>query len=103
MANFFPPGFWSATATVGMVVFFILGLDLFFGAKLMTFLSAKLNKSFQVDKMIMHALEDLKSSSDKSFDVDKSLIQGWGRFVMGGMLIFGAGSILLQLLPSLSK
>jgi hypothetical protein len=103
MANFFPPGFWSTTATIGMVVFFILGLDLFFGAKLMSFLSAKLNKSFQVDKIIMHALEDLKSTSDKHFDVDKSIIQGWGRFVMGGMLLFGAGSILLQILPNLSK
>ncbi len=103
MANFFPPGFWSTVATIGMIVFFVLGLDLFFGAKLMTFLSAKLNKSFQVDKIIMRALEDLKSTSDKHFDVDKSIIQGWGRFVMGGMLLFGAALIFLQILPNLSK
>lgn len=103
MINIFPPGFWSTTATIGMVIFFVLGVDLFFGAKIMSFLSSRLNKSFQVDKMIMHALEDLKNTSDKHFDVDKSLVSGWGRFVMGGMLLFGACTLLLQVIPNLSK
>lgn len=103
MDNFFPPGFWSTTAKIGMVVFIILGADLFFGAKLMSFLSSKVNRSFHVDKMILNALEELKNTSDKNFDVDKSLIQGWGRFVVGGMLFFGAGCIMLLLLPSLGK
>ncbi len=102
MEIFFPAGFWSTVAILGMVVFFVLGLDLFFGAKLMIFISARMNKSFQMDKIILQALEDLKSTSDKKFDIDRSLTQGWGSFVMGGLLLFGAFMIMVYLLPNLS-
>ncbi len=99
MAEFFPPGFWSTVCVIGMVVFFLFGVDLLFGAKVMIRISRTLDKKFHVDQAIMQALEDLKRRSDKEFNVDRSLMHGWGRFVMSGLLFFGALMILLNIMP----
>jgi hypothetical protein len=101
MENFFPPGFWKTVATLGMIVFFAFGVDLLFGARFVSFISVTLNKKFHVDQAIVQALNDLKKKSDREFDVDRSIMHGWGRFVMGGLLIFGGAFVLLSLLPRL--
>ena len=101
MDNFFPPGFWRAVAMVGTIVFFVFGVDLLFGARFVSFLSNAVNRKFHVDQVVVQALTDLKKTSDKEFDVDHSLMHGWGRFVMSGLLIFGAAVILMLLLPHL--
>lgn len=99
MNNFFPPGFWKMVAEIGMVVFFVLGVDLLVGSRLVTHMSRTMNKKFHVDQIVVHALEALKKNSDKEFDVDHSLLHGWGRFVMSGLLLFGGALILFSLLP----
>jgi hypothetical protein len=101
MAEFFPQGFWFNATVVGMVVFLVFGVDLLFGARLVMGLSRVLNKSFHVDQVLIHALEGLKKTSDRAFDVESHLLQGWGRFVVGGLLIFGAGMLMMNLLPNL--
>ena len=101
MDNFFPPGFWKTVAMIGMVVFFILGVDMFLGARMVIFLSKIFNRKFSVDQIMVQALTELKKTSDKEFDVDRSLMSGWGRFVMSGLLVFGGAIILVLLLPSL--
>jgi hypothetical protein len=101
MPNFFPPGFWKTVAELGMLIFFIFGVDLLLGARLVRFLNGSLNKRFQVDQQIINALQDLKKRSDKEFDVDNSLMHGWGRLVMIGLLLFGAALIFLSVLPNL--
>lgn len=99
MSDFFPPGFWSTVATVGMVVFFIFGVDLLFGSKLVSALSRVVNKRYQVDQAVVQALQELKKMSDREFDMEHALLHGWGRFVMSGLLLFGAALILLNVLP----
>jgi hypothetical protein len=84
-----------------MIVFFVFGVDLMFGARLVRFLSETANRKFQVDQAIIHALHELKKASDREFDVDSSLIRGWGRFVVSGLLFFGAVMILVNLLPKI--
>ena len=101
MANFIPLGFWAAVVMLGMVIFLVFGLDLLFGAKLFALVGRTVNKKFQVDRMIMHALDELKKTSDREFDVESSILRGWGRFVMSGLLIFGAVMLLMSVLPSL--
>ena len=101
MDNFFPPGFWRTVVMLGTTVFVVLGVDLLFGAKLVAFLSKFMNRKFQVDRLIVQALTELKQRSDKEFDVDHSLMHGWGRIVMSGVLIFGSALILTLLLPRL--
>ena len=101
MVQFIPPGFWKTVAMMGMALFFVLGVDMLLGAKMVMFLSKTVNRKFNVDKTLMQALTELKKTSDKEFDVDKSLLYGWGRFVMSGLLIFGGAVILTSLLPSL--
>lgn len=96
-----PPGFWPAVVMIGLVIFLVFGLDLIFGARLMTRVSRRVNKSFQVDQMIIRALDELKKTSDREFDVESSILHGWGRFVMGGLLLFGAGMLLINVLPVL--
>jgi len=99
MTSFFPVGFWSTVALMGMILFFIFGVDLLFGAKLMRFLSKIVNKKYQVDRTIENALMELKRVSDREFDLDSSLMRGWGRFVMSGLLFFGAVMIMVNVLP----
>ena len=101
MSDFFPPGFWKAVVASGMVVFFVLGVDLLFGARFVSFLSRYTNRKFHVDQMVVQALNELKKKSDKEFDVDRSLMSGWGRIVMGGLLVFGGAFMLMALLPRL--
>ena len=99
--DFFPAGFWPAVAMVGMVLFLVFGADLLFGSKLVTFLGRVANRKIQVDQLIIQALSNLKKASDKEFDMDKNLLYGWGRFVLSGLLFFGAALILINLLPRL--
>src|SRR3989338_5987502 len=101
MTSFFPAGFWSTVALMGMVVFFVFGVDLLFGAKLMGSLSKIVNKKYQVDRTIENALIELKKVSDREFDLDSSLMRGWGRFVMSGLLFFGAVMIMGNILPKI--
>ena len=101
MVNYFPPGFWRTVATTGMVIFFVFGVDMFLGARMVMFLSKTVNRTFNVDRMLMQALTELKKTSDKEFDLDRSLMHGWGRIVMGGLLIFGGMILLLSVLPNL--
>ena len=101
MVNYFPPGFWKTVAMMGMTLFFVLGVDMLLGARLVIFLNKTVNKKFNVDGMLMQALTELKKGSDKEFDVDRSLMRGWGRFVMSGLLLFGGAIILMSVLPNL--
>ena len=101
MESLFPPGFWKTVALLGMLVFFALGVDLMLGARFITFLNNFFNKKFHVDEAVMQALTEFKRKGDKEFDLDKSLMRGWGRFVMSGLLIFGGALIFMMLLPSL--
>ena len=101
MENLFPPGFWKTVALLGMLVFFALGVDLMLGARFITSLNHLFNKKFHVDEAVMQALTEFKRKSDKEFDLDKSLMRGWGRFVMSGLLIFGGALIFMMLLPNL--
>ncbi len=101
MINIFPPGFWSTTALLGVVLFFVLGVDLLFGARLILSLSKTANRKFHIDQIIINALVELKKGSDREFDVELSLLHGWGRFVMGGLLFFSAFLIAVNLLPRL--
>ena len=101
MTEFFPEGFWKAVAMIGMMVFFVLGVDLLLGARLMIFLGRTLNRSFQVDQVIVKILTSLKHNSDRQYDMDRPMLNGWGRFVVSGILFFGAIIILMQLLPRL--
>ncbi len=101
MSDFFPQGFWSTVATIGMVVFFVFGVDLLFGSKLISALSRVVNKKYQVDQVVVHALDELKKMSDREYDMERTLLHGWGRFVMSGLLLFGAAMILLNVLPRL--
>ena len=101
MGSFFPVGFWKTVAEIGMVVFFIFGVDLFLGARLVVFLSRICNRKFHVDQIVVQALAELKKTSDKEFDVEQSLLHGWGRIVMAGLLIFGGAIIMISLLPRL--
>lgn len=95
----FPPGFWPTVALIGMVVFCVFGVDLLMGAKLMLTIGRVVNKKIEIDRIIMDALSGLKKASDKEYDLDHSLMHGWGRFVMSGLLFFGAALILINLLP----
>jgi hypothetical protein len=101
MSDFFPPGFWSGVATLGMVIFVVFGVDLLFGAKLMAKISKMVNKRIQVDRMVIAALEELKKTSDREFDLEHSILRGWGRFVMSGLLFFGAALLLINVVPQL--
>ena len=101
MDNFFPPGFWKTVALLGMLLFFVLGVDLMLGARCIQSLNKFLNKKFHVDEAVVQALVEFKRKTDKEFDLDKSLMRGWGRFVMSGLLLFGGALILLALIPNL--
>lgn len=101
MSDFFPAGFWYTVAMVGMCIFFVFGVDLLFGSKLVSLMSRLANKTFHFDQAVVSVLTELKKASDREVDVEKKLLQGWGRFVMSGLLLFGAGIILLNLLPRL--
>ena len=101
MVNIFPPGFWRGVVMIGMTLFFVLGVDLVLGARLVIFLSRTMNRKFLYDQFIVKALSDLKKGSDKEFDVEHSMMYGWGRIVMGGLLLFGGALILMSLLPRL--
>lgn len=101
MVEFFPPGFWKTVAMLGMILFFILGADLLAGARLTSFLSRTLNRRYQVDQAIAKVLANLQKSSDREYDVDRSMLAGWGRFVISGLLFFGAAMLLLNVMPRL--
>ena len=101
MLSFFPPGFWKTVAMTGMIIFFVFGVDMCLGARMVMFLSKVANRTFNVDKVLMQALAELKKTSDKEFDLDRSLIHGWGRIVMGGLLLFGGAVVLMSVLPNL--
>ena len=100
MENFFPPGFWKTVAMSCTVVFFVLGVDFFLGAKLVSRLSRSMNKKFHVDQAVLRLLKWLKEGSDREFDIERSLMNGWGRLVVGGFLIM-SGVLVLMLLPKL--
>lgn len=97
---YIPNGFWAGVAVTGMVIFLVFGVDLLFGAKLMSRVSRTVNKRFQVDQMIVQALDELKKTSDREFDVESSILRGWGRFVMAGLLLFSAALLLINVLPA---
>ena len=99
MSEFFPQGFWPAVIMSGMVVFVVFGVDLLFGAKLVLGMSRTVNKAFHVDAVVIRMLESLKKVSDQEYDVETTLLKGWGRFIAGGVLI-GAAFLLFNLLPS---
>jgi hypothetical protein len=99
--SFFPQGFWASLAAIGMVVFLVFGVDLLFGARLMSSVSRTLNRQFHVDEILMRALQELKRTSDREFDVETSILRGWGRFVMSGLLLFGAVLLLMNVIPAL--
>ena len=101
MVEFFPVGFWKTVAMAGMVLFFILGVDLLLGARMVGAFGRILNQKFQFDQIIVKVLSDIKRSSDREYDVDHSVLNGWGRFVLSGILFFGAVTILMNLLPRL--
>ena len=101
MVDFFPPGFWKTVAMMGMIVFFVLGVDMLLGARLVIFLNRTVNKRFNVDGLLTQALAELKKTSDREFDIDRSIMKGWGRFVMSGLLLFGGAILLMSVLPNL--
>lgn len=101
MVDFFPPGFWKTVAMIGMVIFFVLGFDLLMGARFVRLLSRTMNKKFHYDQAIVKVLSDLKKTSDREYDVDAPMLNGWGRFVVSGVLFFGAAIILMNLMPRL--
>jgi len=92
MVDYIPAGFWKTLAMMGMGVFFVLGVDMFLGARMVTFLSKTVNRKFNVDRMLVNALSELKRPATRNSDLDRSLMNGWGRFVMSGLLIFGGAS-----------
>ena len=101
MSQFFPTGFWTMVAICGMTVFFVFGVDLLFGAKIISSLSRIVNRKYRVDQALVAALEEIKKASDREFDMEHALLRGWGRFVMSGILLFSASLILLNVLPRL--
>ena len=101
MVNFFPDGFWPTVALIGTGIFFVFGVDLLFGAKFMRFLGTLVNKKYQVDQAIVNVLQELKKVSDREYDVEQSLMYGWGRFVLSGVLFFSAIMLVVHLLPRL--
>ena len=101
MVDFFPPGFWKVTAMVGMIVFFIVGLDLLLGARLVSFLGQTMNRKFHIDPTVVKALSDLKENSDKEFDTERTLLHSWGRFIASGVLFFCALLMMTVLIPRL--
>ena len=101
MDHFFPAGFWPGVALAGTVIFLVFGIDLLFGAKFIRFLSTLANRKFQVDQVIVNALQGLKKVSDREYDVEHSLMYGWGRFVLSGVLFFSAIMVVVHLLPRL--
>ena len=101
MADFFPQGFWISVSIVGIVIFLLFGTDLLlFKARFSTSVGRLVNKSFHVDEIVIRTLEGLKKASDHEFNIENSLLGGWGRFVVGAVLI-GAAFLLYNLLPSL--
>jgi len=99
MDSFFPHGFWMSVTMIGMVFFLLFGVDLLvFKARLVSGLSRYMNRSFHVDQMVIRMLEGLKRASDREFDMEPSLLGGWGRRVCGIVLI-GAAFLLYNLLP----
>ncbi len=101
MVNFFPEGFWKTVAMIGMVLFFIFGLDVLLGARLVSFLNKVTGRRFHVDQAMVRALSDIKKTVDREYDVEHSMLRGWGRFVVSGSLFLGAALILLVLMPLL--
>ena len=101
MVEFFPPGFWKAVAWAGMGVFFVLGADILLGSRLVIFMSRFMNLKFHFDQIVVKALSDLKKNSDKEFDVEAPMLKGWGRFIVSGVLFFGAAIMLVKLIPRL--
>lgn len=101
MADFFPNGFWSTLAMLGMAIFVLFGVDLIlFKARIAVRVGSLLNKSFHVDRALLRMLESLKSTSDQEFDIENTLLRGRGRFVAGGVLL-AAAFLLFNLLPSI--
>ncbi len=101
MGSFFPAGFWSTVAAFGAAVCLVFGVDLLFGAKLLKFLDASMNKKISVDKQVVSALETLKKASDQEFNVDPTLMRGVGRYVMCALLFIGAFMIITNVIPQL--
>ena len=102
MFDFIPSGFWAAIAMIGMIIFLVFGLDLLiFRARVIALVGRIVNKRFQVDQMIMNALGELKKTSDREFNVEHSIMTGWGRFVMSGLLLFGAALLMMFVLPAI--
>lgn len=101
MEGFFPQGFWPGVAMIGMVVFLVFGLDLLFGARLVLGMSRLVNRKFQFDQAMIHALERLKKASDREYDMEGPLLKGWGRFVMSGLLFFGASMLFVNVILKL--
>ena len=99
--DFFPPGFWKAVATSGTVVFFVMGVDLLLGARGMAFVGRVMNKKFEVDQIVVRALDAFKKSSDREFDTEHSLMNGRGRLVVSSILILGSAMMLILLVPRL--
>lgn len=101
MTDFFPAGFWPGMTIFGTAVCIVFGVDILFGSKFMRFMSRTANQKFHVDQIVVNALQKLKNASDHEFDTESPLTRGWGRFVVSGILLAGAGMMVLTLLPVL--
>jgi hypothetical protein len=102
MADFFPPGFWRAAVWLAMAVFSVLGVDMLFGSRLMLFMSQTMNKKIHIDQMVVSALAAFKDKSDREFDTERSLLYGFGRVVVSGILFVSVFLMFSLLLPRLS-
>ena len=94
-----PSGFWSTMAFIGMLICLVFSIDLLLGAKLMRFLGLVVNRKYHVDQNISHALQELEKASDREYDLDATLLSGWGRVVMSGLLFVGAIMLLINVIP----
>ena len=99
--DFFPPGFWKTVAMSGTVVFFVIGVDLLLGARGMALVGRVMNKKFEVDQIVVRALDAFKRGSDKEFDTEHSLMGNRGRLVVSSILIVGSAMMLVLLVPRL--
>ncbi len=102
MADFFPPGFWRGAVLITMCVFSVLGVDMLLGSRLMLFMGHTMNKKIHIDDLVVNALAAFKKKSDREFDTERSLLHGFGRLVVSGILFVSVYLMFSLLLPRLS-
>ena len=102
MPDIFPPGFWKVTVMASMAVFSIVGMDLLFGSRMVTWMSRTMNKKVHIDQLVVNALASLKKSSDLEFNMESTLLRGAGRIVASGILFLCVYLMFAFLLPKLT-